>query len=123
MSPAVHVPAYSASDDVAALINADVNMLGGLAHKMRDLYTSAPVPLIVAAMTGAAIHMPAPSRAPDARMQPWFQGALLPPRNIVIVVDLWTSDRTSGVVRVLQVTSNIASCCGAASLLRRLQRN
>ena len=28
---------------------------------------------------------------------------VLPPRNIIIVVDMWTSDRTSGVVRVAQV--------------------
>ncbi len=125
MSPAVHVPAYSSSDEVATAINADVNMLGGLAAKMQDLYAGASVPLIAAAMTGAAIHMPAPSRAPDARMQPWFQGALLPPRNIVFIVDLWTSDRTSGVIRVLQVPalSQRRAARVTRHLVRRSQRN
>jgi hypothetical protein len=106
-APAVHVPHYSPSDHVSAAINADVNMLGGLASTMLDVYKKAPLPLVAAATTGAAIHMPAPSRAPDARMQPWFQAALLPPRNVIFVVDLWTADRVSGVQRVLQVADQL----------------
>jgi hypothetical protein len=40
-------------------------------------------------------------------MQPWFQAALLPPRNVIFVVDLWTADRVSGVQRVLQVADQL----------------
>lgn len=105
MSPAVHVPAYSSSDPVAAAIDADVNMLGGTASTLRDLYSKATIPVMVAAMTGAAIYMPAPSRAPDARTQPWFQGAVLPSRNVIIVVDFWTADTEWGVARVAQVVA------------------
>ena len=113
MKPAVHVPVYSESDAVAAAINGDVNTLGGLASKMLELYTKAAVPMMAAATTGATLYMPVPSQAPDARSQPWFQAALLPRRNIIIVVDLWSSDRTSGIARVLQV-------CAAAALARDL---
>jgi hypothetical protein len=107
LTPAVHVPAYPQSDAVAASINADVNMLGGLASKMQQQYSNTRVPMMAAAMTGAALYMPAPSRAPDVRMQPWFQGAALPSRNMIVIVDMWTQDAASGVVRVLQV----ACCC------------
>ena len=103
LTPAVHVPAYQQSHHVAAAINADVSMLGALASKMLELYTVVPQPMMAAAMTGATLYMPAPSAAPDARAQPWFQGAVLHGRNIIIVVDMWTQDRASGVVRVLQV--------------------
>jgi hypothetical protein len=113
MSPAVHVPAYSSSDPVAAAIDADVNMLGGTASTLRDLYSKATVPVMVAAMTGAAIYMPAPSRAPDARTQPWFQGAVLPSRNVIIVVDFWTADTEWGVARVAQVC-----VCGGVAVQR-----
>jgi hypothetical protein len=103
MSPAVHVPVYSSSDEVAAAIDADVSMLGGTASTLTNLYKKTAVPMMVAAMTGATIYMPTPSRAPDARTQPWFQGAALPSRNIIMVVDLWTRDAEWGVQRVAQV--------------------
>ena len=103
LTPAVHVPSYAAADAVAQDINADISMLGSVAPKMKQLYTAAPQPLMVASMTGATVYMPAPWQAADARAQPWFQGTVLPPRNIIIVADMWTSDRTSGVVRVAQV--------------------
>jgi hypothetical protein len=109
LTPAVHVPAYQRSHHVAAAIDADVSMLGALAPTMRQLYAVVPQPMMAAAMTGAALYMPAPSAAPDARVQPWFQGAFLHSRNIIIVVDLWTQDRTSGVMRVLQVPQHMRS--------------
>jgi hypothetical protein len=106
LSPALHIPVYSSADAVAAAIDADVRMLGGLSSTMKDVYQEAAVPVLAAAMTGAAIYMPAPWKTPDARTQPWFQGALLPPRNVAIVVDLWSSDKASGVLRVVQVVAH-----------------
>jgi hypothetical protein len=111
LTPAVHVPAYTSSDAIAQTINADVSMMGGLASKLRELYTATPQPLMVAAMSGATLYMPAPWQAADARTQPWFQGAVLPPRKIIVVCDMWTTDRTSGVGRVAQVS---AACSAPA---------